>query len=232
MLWDLPRALSSFASDIDRHMALIYWICGIWFLVAEAVLLWLAVRYRQSAHAAAGWLPGDTRSTNAWVLVPAALVLVCDMVIEFDSAVVWAKVKETTPPAELTVRVQGRQFAWVFTYPGPDAKFDTLDDITAAGTLRVPVGKVVKFELEAADVLHAFYVPELRLKQDAVPGRRIPGWFDVLQPAELTIACAELCGASHTYMKGTLLALPPAEFDQWLAAQSAPPPSTPPTATR
>ena len=88
--------------------------------------------------------------------------------------------------------------------------------------MHVPRDRNVRFELHSLDVLHSFYVPELRLKQDVVPGRRIPGWFRATEEGSYTIACAELCGVAHGYMQGRLVVQSPDAFRAWLREEAQP----------
>jgi len=227
MLEDLPRNISTFGADIDGVMRLIYWICGIWFAVAELLLLYMLVRFRKRPGQRAAWLPANDLRTQAWVLGPAALVLAFDLYIEHASASAWSRVRIEMPPADVLVKITGRQFAWTFTYAGPDGRLNTADDFVGDGRLRVPQNRVVRFQLEAADVLHSLWIPNLRLKLDAVPGRSIPGWFQATDTGTFVLACAELCGAAHTNMHTNLQVMTPAAFDEWARSRS-----TPATATR
>ncbi len=146
----------------------------------------------------------------------------------------------TAPPGAETIQVYAHQFAWSFRYPGPDRRFGRTsldlisdsggnplgldpadargrDDIVAA-TLRVPVGRPVRLLLHSRDVIHDFFVRELRTKRDVVPGIEIPLELQVDVPGQYEIACAELCGLGHSQMRSFLIAMPPAEFDRWKAA--------------
>jgi len=163
----------------------------------------------------AAWMPAKTLRAMSWILVPAAVVTVCDLAIEARSAPVWDEVKIELPEHDLLVRVTARQFAWSFTYAGADGLLDTADDYQTVTALHVPRGRVIRFQLESLDVLHSFWVPALRLKQDAVPGRSIAGWFEPTTEGDYEIACAELCGASHTAMRGILAVHSPELFDLW-----------------
>jgi cytochrome c oxidase subunit 2 len=222
MLNYLPEGLSSFAADIDGLMWLIYAIVGAWFVAAELFLVWMVYTgwRRRRSGARAMWLPAGTPKTNAWVLVPVGAVLLCDFVIEAKADGVWHTVKLDIPEhPDVHVKITGRQYMWLFGYPGADGELGSDDDVVA-NELHVPVGKSVRFELEAADVLHSFFVPELRLKQDAVPGRRISGWFDTNRTGTFEVACAEICGRGHTNMRALLIVQEQADFDAWLAEQS------------
>ncbi|MCS6799456.1 MAG: cupredoxin domain-containing protein [Myxococcota bacterium] len=216
----LPEVASTFAPAIDGHIALIYVVCGVWLAAAEIALFWALFRYRRGASPRAAWMPADGARQAAWVLVPAAAVLGFDLFIEWDSARVWAHVKERTPRGNVEVRMTARQFGFDFHYPGPDGRLGTTDDV-ASRELRVPAGRIVRLEMESADVVHAFYVPELRLKQDIVPGRRIAAWFEPTRPGRYTIACAELCGVAHSLMQAPLLVEPVEAWRRWATQTGA-----------
>lgn len=217
MKW-LPVSASSYARDIDGIMILISVIVGIWLVLAEACLIYFAFRFRRRAGERAAYLPGNSGRTLAWVLVPVALVLACDFVIEAASGPVWEKVKVARPNSESTVRIVSRQWSWEFDYPGPDGTLGTADDVVSMNELHVPANAVIEFELRSNDTLHSFWVPALRLKQDAVPGRKIYGWFQATRMGTYEILCAQLCGVAHTTMKGTLHVDSPEEFQRWLAS--------------
>jgi cytochrome c oxidase subunit 2 len=95
------------------------------------------------------------------------------------------------------------------------------DDDVVVATLKVPVGKPVLIELRSIDVIHSFFIPVMRLKQDAVPGKPMPVWFKPTKLGEWEIACAELCGNNHTTMRARVQVVPQAEFDAWIKEQSA-----------
>lgn len=218
MLHYLPLGLSSYAADIDGVIRYIYVVCGLWFVAAEVVLFAFILGSRQKPGVRAAWMPGTGARGAAWVLTPVAAVLACDFAIETTASPVWDRVKIDLPESDLHVNIEARQFAWVFTYPGRDGELRTADDIVTS-ELHVPRAEPIRFHLEAADVLHAFYVPELRLKQDAVPGRSIEGWFDANQDGTYEIACAEICGKGHTRMAAKLVVHSREEFERWLADQ-------------
>lgn len=113
---------------------------------------------------------------------------------------------------DLTVNVLGLQYAWIFTYP---------DSNVTSGELHVPAGKDVKLNIKAQDVIHAFWLPEFRLKQDAIPGQDSEIRFVPKRPGEYSIVCAELCGPYHGGMVSKIYVQPPDEFDSWLQQQVA-----------
>lgn len=115
-------------------------------------------------------------------------------------------------PADVRVDVNGLQYAWIFTYP---------DSNVTAGELHVPAGKEVQLNIKAQDVIHSFWLPELRLKQDAVPGREAELRFKPTVVGEYTINCAELCGPYHGAMNTKLIVQTPEDYDKWLQEQVA-----------
>jgi cytochrome c oxidase subunit 2 len=133
----------------------------------------------------------------------------------------WAEVKQGGPPGDVFYKVVGKQFNWEITYAGLDGKLGTDDDFTIDNDLHVPVNKVVRLDLEASDVIHSFFLPNLRVKQDTVPGRTIKMWFVVTQTGEYEIPCAELCGFGHSGMKGTLYVHSEDDFQKWLSERAA-----------
>lgn len=216
MLDWLPENLSSFGRDIDRSMYTIYYVVGAWLILAEVVLLYFVFRYRRSTNSTATYEPGRTPRALFWVVAPAILVLMCDLVFDAQGTKTWSKVKIDLPQGDELVRIEGRQFAWNFRHAGKDRQLDTADDIVTNGQLHVPVSKVIRFELVSKDVIHSFWVPSLRLKQDAVPGRRIEGWFDANKTGQYGIGCAELCGTGHGIMGATLFVHSQEDYDRWV----------------
>ena len=128
----------------------------------------------------------------------------------------WVEIKETFPPSKYHVEVTAKQFNWEVVYPGPDGKFGTADDLKVENELNVPVGEVINIALKSKDVIHSFFVPVLRLKQDALPGRTIPVWFEATKAGEYEIPCAELCGFGHSGMKGFLIVRSKTDYAKWV----------------
>jgi cytochrome c oxidase subunit 2 len=148
------------------------------------------------------------------------LVLVCDVFIIVGAVRVWYDVKQNLPPAQETVRVVGQQWAWSFDHPGPDGKLDTPDDIRTVDELHVEEGKLYHFLLESRDVLHSFSVPVFRLKQDAIPGRVITGWFEPTKTGSYDLQCTEICGIGHGLMGAKIVIETPEAHAAWVAQNS------------
>lgn len=125
---------------------------------------------------------------------------------------VGASPEEQGQTPDLNINVTGLQFAWLFNYP---------DTGVTAGELHVPVGREVKLNISANDVIHAFWVPEFRLKQDAIPGRETQLRFTPKKPGTYPVICAELCGSYHGAMKTQVIVETPEEFDTWVQSQIA-----------
>ena len=217
MLEHLVPSASSFSGDVDRLFLLIAVIVGVWFVAAEAMFFWLIFRFRAAPGQPAQYITGKEKRLKRWINWAHALVLVCDVVIIVAAVRVWVKIKQTLPPADLTVRVTGQQWAWTFTDPGPDRRLDTADDVRTTDEMHLMVGKTYHFQLVSKDVLHSFFVPAFRLKQDAVPGRVYTGWFRTERAGTYDILCAEICGMGHGVMTAKLTVAGEAEHAAWLA---------------
>jgi cytochrome c oxidase subunit 2 len=123
----------------------------------------------------------------------------------------------TMPETDFVVQVNAKQFNWQVTYPGADGKFGTADDKMLLDEMHVPVNKVIRVILKSQDVIHSFFVPQFRIKQDAVPGREIRVWFDATKPGRYEWPCAELCGFGHSGMRGWIYVHTPDEYSKWAA---------------
>jgi len=219
-LW-LPEAASSYARDIDGLLLFITAIVGAWFVAGETLLIYIALRFRRRPGSRAAYLPARGLRAMAVVLVPCAVILGFDLLIDAVAAPVWAEIKETLPRPDVQVRVTGEQWSWRFTYPGPDGFLDTEDDFETLNDLHAPVNKVMLFDLRAKDVLHSFSIPSLRYKQDVVPGRRISGWVKPIREGRYEIVCAEICGFGHTLMKAALTVESEQSYREWANARAA-----------
>lgn len=213
MLDTLPVAISSFATDIDSLLRLITIVTGVFFFGLEGYLVYLVFRYRRKEGSQARYEPGS-RTQIQWILAFGLIVLVLDLFIDAKGAPVWNTIKEDMPVCDLTVKVVAKQFDWTFVYPGKSGVLGT-DDITSYRVLHVPVGKKVHVILTSLDVIHNFFLPEVRFKQDVMPGREINAWFDTNRTGTYHIVCDELCGFGHTRMTGVLQVDDEKAFEDW-----------------
>ena len=123
------------------------------------------------------------------------------------------------PADSYPIGVHAKQFEWQYTYPGPDGQLGTADDYTIRNQLHVPVNRNVVVILTSEDVIHSFFVPVFRVKQDAVPGLTIRAWFNATVPGEYELGCAELCGMGHYKMRTRVTVHTQADFDAWVKTQ-------------
>ena len=200
----LPVA-SSYAGDVDQLVWLVTFLVGFWFIAAEVMFFWLIFRFRKKEGVRGQYITGKEKHLKQWINIPHALVLVFDVFIIIAAIRVWVHVKQTLPPADRTVRVTSQQWAWTFQDPGADDSLDTADDVYTTDELHLEVGKTYHFRLESKDVLHSFFIPAFRMKQDAVPGRIYTGWFKPTREGEYDILCAEICGIGHGVMGAKLV---------------------------
>lgn len=215
----LPVA-SSFGQDIDNVILVIAVLGGFWLFLAEAALFYFVFKFRRKPGVKAEYITGEEKQQMKWISIPHVLVLLCDIVILYIAIIVWYDVKQDLPPADETIRVVGHQWSWKFVHPGMDRKLGTDDDVHTVDELHVKVNKTYHFKLESVDVLHNFSIPVFRLKQDAIPGRVITGWFKPTKTGEYMMQCAEMCGIGHGVMASRLFVETEEEHEKWLAAKA------------
>ncbi|HEX3175134.1 MAG TPA: cytochrome c oxidase subunit II [Methylomirabilota bacterium] len=203
--WWLPENVSTYGRDIDWLFHLIYAITGITFVLVAVTLIAFLVMYRDRPGRRARYTHGNSTLEIVWTVVP-SLILV---ILTFLSAPTWAKIKMSAPPSDVAVDVTAKQFNWQVKYPNSDKVF--LDE------MHVPVNKVVHVNLRSQDVIHSFFVPQFRIKQDAVPGRAIRVWFEVTKPGKYEWPCAELCGFGHSGMRGWVYVHSAEDYAKWMA---------------
>jgi cytochrome c oxidase subunit 2 len=213
----LPEGVSSYSGRIDGLFSLILWITGVIFLAVELLLLLFVFRYRHREGRRARYTHGNNRLEVVWTIIPAFICVVLALLSRRS----WAEIKQQMPKEAMQIEILAEQFAWNIRYAGPDGKLGTADDIVTLNQLHFPVGRPVVATLRSKDVIHSFFLPEFRVKQDAVPGMSTRIWFDAMRVGHWEIACAELCGLGHYRMKGFVTVETPEEFEKWLAAQAA-----------
>jgi cytochrome c oxidase subunit 2 len=211
---------STYAGDIDNLIMLIFWLVGFWFILCEVAFFYLCIKFRKKDGVKAEYVTGEEKSQKRWISWPHMLVLVCDVFILIGAVSVWFDVKQNLPEAHSTVRVIGQQWAWTFVHAGPDGQIDTADDIATVDELHLEVGKLYHYKLESKDVLHNFSVPVFRLKQDAIPGRVITGWFEPTISGEYDVQCAEICGIGHGLMAARVFLETKEQHAAWVAENS------------
>ena len=217
--WLLPSA-STYAADIDRLFDVITLLVGIPFLIACYLFFSFILRFRAKSGRKAMYITGTEHQYIRWIHWAHIPILTFDVIIVVMAVNVWYDVKQNLPEADATVRVITQQWAWTFVHPGPDNVLDTADDITTINELHVAANTLYHYKLESKDVLHNFSVPVFRLKQDAIPGRVISGWFEATRTGEFDIQCAEICGIGHGLMPARIFIESSELHAAWVEANS------------
>ena len=214
----LPKDVSAHGYEIDSLFYFILALTGIVFVATEVLLFWFIWKYDAArGDRKATYIQGSHTLEVVWTIIPAATLLFL-AIYQMNA---WANVKMRRPDMPPTVEVVGRQFEWRLRYPGSDGMLGTQDDVHLVNDLHLPVDEEVLVQLKSMDVLHSFFLPNLRIKQDAVPWMKIPVWFRATETGAFDIVCAELCGWGHYKMKGQVTFVTRPEFDAWLERKYA-----------
>lgn len=203
-----PEGVSTLSSEIDNLFWLIFTFVMIAFVISLIALLYPLIKFSSQKNPTAKHIAGSGWGQMRWIVIPVVLLALSDFVILFVEYGTWAKTEKNIPQADVQIGVTGRQWNWIFLYPGPDNKLYTADDLTIDeqnSDLHIPVNKTIVFDLRARDVLHNFSIPNVRFKQDAIPGRTLIRWFKVTKTGKYEIQCAELCGILHSKMRNFLV---------------------------
>jgi cytochrome c oxidase subunit 2 len=237
--WWFPPAITAFGHEVDAQFSRTLAIVGVVFVVSQLALAYAVFRFRDRGQRAT-YTEGNQTMEVLWTL--ATIVLFVGLGVMARNA--WAEVHfRPAAPGALQIEVTGQQFAWNFRYPGPDGKFGRLNPklVNASGgnplgldptdpdgkddlvvpVMGVPVNQEVELLVRSQDVTHSFFVRELRLKQDAVPGMIIRVHFTATEPGAYEIPCAELCGLGHYRMHSTLTVMSDVDYQKWLKEQAA-----------
>jgi len=237
----LPAAASGHAAQMDQIMVLVHWLMLVLFVGWSLFFAYVLVRYRRGRQVVANY-HGLQGGWSTWI--EGGVLLAEVILLAFFSVPAWsARVDALPSEREATVvRVVAEQFAWNAHYPGADKVFGRTaidlvgpdnplgldrddpkgkDDITTINQLNLPVDTPVLVFLSSKDVVHSFGLPQMRVKQDAIPGIVQPVWFTPTETGEWDIACSQLCGLGHYRMKGVYAIQTPADYAAWLAEEAA-----------
>lgn len=230
-----PILASEHGARIDSLFMAVLVVSGIAFVLVQGALGFFVARYGENGRERAAYWH-DNPKAEAILLIITAVILT---VLVFMGQRVWASIYFSDAPTDATiVEITGEQFLWNFHYAGPDGQFGRTDsklitstnnigldrddpaakdDIVSIGNMHAPVNKPVRVRLRSKDVIHSFFLPNFRIKQDAVPGMGIEVWFTPTKAGPFEVACAELCGLGHYRMKAALTIDESQEkFNQWL----------------
>ncbi len=203
-LWPVPA--SSGAGNVDALFIFLVLLAGFMCLAIFTLIVVFAVKFRYRRGHRAEQIEGSVPLEVTWSAVPLAIF----MVIFVWGAVIFFR--ERTPPREAdAVYVVAKQWMWKLEHEQGQKEINEL---------RVPVGRDIKLIMTSQDVIHSFYVPAFRIKQDVLPGRYTTAWFHATRPGVYHLFCAEYCGTEHSGMIGQVVVLEPAQYEAWLAGGS------------
>jgi cytochrome c oxidase subunit 2 len=217
--WGLPRDVSRDGHRIDWLINVTNAFTILLFIIMVTWMVYAVVKHNKDHKA--DYDHGDSKHHVAIAMGVSALIFfVVDGNLWFNSTVdvntaFWNFEEGEKDPNAVRIEINAHQWAWDARYAGPDKKFNTADDIVTLNDIRVPKGAPVLFQIASTDVIHSFYMPNLRVKQDAMPGMINRMWIVPTETGEFDIGCAQHCGIHHYKMKGRLTVLEPEEFKLW-----------------
>jgi len=201
--WILPSQSSAYSRDYDLLFMSLVGLSAFFFLLIAGLLFFFIVRYRRREND--GPTPHITHNLTlelVWSIIP--LMIVIGIFFwgfhNFMNAAV-------APGDALEIQVTGKKWLWTFEYP---------DGMRTINEIHVPVGKAVRLIMTSEDVIHSFYIPDMRIKQDVVPGRYTEEWFRTEKPGVMQVFCAEYCGKSHSQMMAKIVVDSAAKYAEWL----------------
>ena len=237
--WWLPADISTHGATIDQLIIVIHVFMVILFVGWFTFFIFLLFRFRhRDGHKA----EHHTEHFKLPTYLEVGVAIFEVILLTAFSFPIWHQYRQEPPDESraLHVHVVAEQFAWNIHYPGPDAKFgrrdaklvtsdnpiglDTKDpaakdDATTINQLHIPIHTPVIVDMMSKDVIHSFFLPLMRIKQDVIPGQSIPVWFEAKEAGDFEIACAQLCGLGHYRMKGYFVVETKDKFDAWFADQ-------------
>ncbi len=226
----LPPLVSD-RGAIDSALWISLVVTGVVFIVTNLLLAWFSWRYQDREGAEAAYWHENHKLEWTWTAATAIIMTV----FVFKSLSLWAEVRSDAPDDAMVVEVTGQQFRWVIRYPGADGEFGPTDvnlidvddenyigvdrsdpagadDIIAVNELYLVKDRPIRVRLRSTDVIHSFFLPNFRVKQDTMPGLTIETWFVPTETGNFEIACAEHCGLGHYRMRGFVYVVEADEF--------------------
>lgn len=246
MLAWFPENISTYGEELDNLFAILYWISVAIFFLTFGVLGYFLVKYRYNPERKAYNYHGNNIIEITWTILPTILFAS----IGLFSNELWERTKYSSrvPTADVEILALGKQFGWYFLYSGTDGKFgrnafndrsarelmsttnpfgidstsaDGMDDFVTENQFRIPVNANIVVRGSSLDVLHSFFLPHARVKQDVVPGTWMNIWFNLFKTGDYELACAELCGGGHYAMRAEYKVVNRSQYDAWLNEKTA-----------
>jgi cytochrome c oxidase subunit 2 len=246
MLAWFPENISTFGQELDNLFAIIYWVSVAIFFLTFGIMAWFMIIYRAREGRRGYNYHGNNVVELTWTVLPTILFAA----IGLYSDGIWevTKYSKKMPPPDVEILCLGKQFGWYFLYPGADGKLGrnaytdrsarelmsatnpfgidlndeaSKDDFVVENQFRVPVNANVMIHGSSIDVLHSFFLPHARVKQDVIPGTWMNIWFNLFKTGTYELACAELCGGGHYAMRAEYQVLSQKDYDAWLDQKAA-----------
>lgn len=199
------QGVTSYANSVDNTLLLIIAVSLVLFVGVIGVMLFFVWKYSRKKNPIASQIHGNTTVEVVWTVVPTLMVIGM-----FFAGYTNFKEMRATKTQDMIINVTARMWGWKFAYPNG----------IETDTIRIPVNKMIKFNISSVDVLHSFYIPSFRMKEDAVPGKK---GFMFVKPEKIgsyDVACAEYCGMNHWNMYTKVLVLEQKDFDEWYNANN------------
>lgn len=207
-----PESASTISSRVDEIYLFLLLVTAFFTILICSLILYFGIRYRRGSSADRANPPSGTWLEVTWTVIPLGL----SMIMFVWGAAVYFDMQ--TPPANAhEINIVARQWMWKAQHPNGRAELNEL---------HVPTGYPVRLRMISEDVIHSFYVPAFRTKQDVLPGNYTRMWFEATKPGRYHLFCAEYCGTEHSMMRGTVVVMGPGEYADWLAGQSNVTPAT------
>ncbi len=246
MLAWFPENISTFGAELDWMFGVIYWLSVAIFFLTFGIMLWFLVKYRYRPDRRGYNYHGNNIVEITWTILPT--ILFVGIGLWSDNMWETTKYAKKVPVADVEIVVIGKQFGWYFLYPGADGKYGRnayndrtaremmsatnpfgrdsvdaagLDDFMTENQFKIPVNANVVVRGSTLDVLHSFFLPHARVKQDVIPGTWMNIWFNCFKTGKYELACAELCGGGHYSMRAEYEVMSRSGYDAWLDKKNA-----------
>lgn len=203
----MPYQGTTLSESVDSLYGFLIIVSFISFVLLIGGMIWFAVKYkRRTENDSTPDIHGNTALEFLWSFIPFVIFM-----IVFVWGIIINKQMTDMPKDAFEIQVTGYQWGWKFNYKS---------GVQTNTEFAVPVGKPVKLIMKADDVLHSFFIPAFRIKQDVLPGRYTAIWFTAKTPGDYQVFCTEFCGTSHSDMLATLKVMTPEDFEKWLVDKS------------
>lgn len=204
----MPHSASNFSGQYDALFLFLLGVSAFFAIIICSLIVYFSLRYRRRHPTdAPPRVPSNTTLEIAWMVFPFLILLVMFL----WGAKLFVDMR-SPPPDAIQINVVAKQWMWKTEHPNGTREINCLT---------IPANRPIKLQMRSEDVIHSFFVPAFRIKQDVLPGRYTQQWFTATKPGTYPLYCAEYCGTNHSQMRGEIVVLTPAEYEAWLAGTSA-----------